>query len=150
LTYESQKRPAHPETQKIIEKIPVTLYLGKGGKMPANASAKRSKIQGPFPLVNPQQWERRKAEIQRRHPDKDAEFYQDPQTGLWTLKTICRKTGETKIVAAHAKPFSALHFGMERLVNRLVIRRSLRPGTIKPVASQATPHNDVLAFAHKP
>ena len=106
--------------------------------MAANVSTKRSKLQGPFPLVSPQQWERRKAEIQRRHPDKDVRFYQDPQNGLWTVKTTCRNTGETKIVAAHPKPFSALHFGMEKLVNRLIIRRSLRPADSTTASKPAT------------
>jgi hypothetical protein len=43
------------------------------------------------------------------------------------MKTTCRKTGEVKIVATHVKPFSALHFGMEKLVDRAIIRRSLQP-----------------------
>ena len=105
--------------------------------MHAKASSRRSRPQGPTPLVKPHEWERRKAQIKQRHPDKDADFYQDPKTGLWTLSTTCLKTGQVKIVATHPKPFSALHFGMEKLVTRLIIRRSLRPGATQQ-PSQAT------------
>jgi hypothetical protein len=105
--------------------------------MHAKASIKRSRLEGSAPLVKPHEWERRKAQIKERHPDKDADFYQDTRTGLWTLSTTCLKTGQVKIVATHPKPFSALHFGMEKLVTRLIIRRSLRPGATQQ-PSQAT------------
>ena len=107
--------------------------------MHAKASIRRSRLQGPNPLVKPHEWERRKAQIKQRHPDKDADFYQDPKTGLWTLSTTCLKTGEVKIVATHAKPFSALHFGMEKLVTGPIIRRSLRPGITQSAVSEAPP-----------
>jgi len=102
-------------------------------------STKNSILRGSFPLVKAHEWERRKAQIQKRHPDKDVHFYLDTHSKLWTMKTTCRKTGEVKIVAAHVKPFSALHFGMEKLVDRPIIRRCLRPvpksAVAKPVAT---------------
>jgi hypothetical protein len=90
---------------------------------PQSPSSKRpAQLEPPFPLVKPHEWERRKAQIQRRHPHLDVEFYQDPATQLWTMKTTSRKTSEVKIVAAHPKPYSALHFGMEKLVDRAIIK----------------------------
>jgi hypothetical protein len=76
----------------------------------------------PAPLVKPHEWERRKARIQRRHPHITPEFYLDPKTDLWTMKTVCAKTGQIKIVAAHKHPYKALHFGMEALVDRAIIK----------------------------
>jgi hypothetical protein len=45
------------------------------------------------------------------------------------MKTTCRKTGHVKIVASHVKPYSALHFGMERLVDRAIIKSRIKSRT---------------------
>jgi hypothetical protein len=86
------------------------------------AAQKRATGSTPVPVVQPHEWERRKARIQRRHPHITPEFYLDPKTNLWTMKTICAKTGQIKIVAANKHPYKALHFGMEALVDRAIIK----------------------------
>jgi hypothetical protein len=50
-------------------------------------------------MVKAEDWERRKTQIQKRHPLKDVRFYHDTKTLLWTIETACRQTGEVKIVA---------------------------------------------------
>ena len=86
------------------------------------AAQKRATDLTPVPLVKPHEWERRKARIQRRYPHITPEFYLDPKTDLWTMKKVCAKTGQVKIVAAHKQPYKALHFGMEALVDRAIIK----------------------------
>ena len=89
----------------------------------SHSSKGSTRLQQPFPLVKPHEWERRKAQIQKRHPHIDVEFYQDTQSGLWTMRSTCRKTGQVQVVASHSKPYSALHFGMERLVDRAIVKK---------------------------